>query len=137
MRRFSEKTTSSARFLRHNATDVEQKLWARLRNNQLGHRFRRQHAFPPYIVDFYCPNAGLVIELDGGQHTPEKDADRTAFLEQRSLVILRFWNHDVNENIDGVLDIILRTMNIRYLELAPSPGASRPPLPVRGEGKTR
>lgn len=137
MRRFSETTTSTARTLRRNATDVEQKLWGKLRANQLGHRFRRQHAFPPYIVDFYCPDAGLIIELDGGQHTPEKDLSRTGFLEQKGLMVLRFWNHDVNDNIDGVLDTILKTMNIRCLQLAPSPGATRPPLPVRGEGKTR
>lgn len=100
-----------ARDLRKDATDVEKKLWHRLRDRQLlGHKFRRQHPVGPYILDFACEAQQLAIELDGGQHNDsahqQRDAARTAFLEKSGWCVLRFWNNEVNENIEGVLQII-------------------------------
>lgn len=97
----------NVKHLRIHATDAEKRLWRHLRNRQLDKlKFRRQHAIPPYIVDFYCEEKKLVIELDGGQHSEETDKDRTAFLESRSLKVLRFWNNDVLTNTEGVLTMI-------------------------------
>lgn len=88
-------------------TDVEKKLWAALRNRQLlDFKFRRQATIGLYVVDFLCIEAALVIELDGGQHEPDRDSNRTAFLNGRGLSVLRFWNHEVIENFNGVIDAI-------------------------------
>ena len=101
------KTNSHARRLRRNSTQAEQKLWHRLRSRQLaGAKFRRQATIGPYVVDFLCIEAGLVIEADGGQHATADDAPRTACLEARGLRVMRFWNNDIVENIDGVLATI-------------------------------
>jgi len=98
---------NNARNLRRNQTDAEKLLWSRLRNrNFLNLKFRRQHPFPPYIVDFYCDDLRLIIELDGGQHTEEKDFKRTEFLQNNGLQILRYWNNDVLKNIEGILEDI-------------------------------
>lgn len=100
------------RTLRRNATDAEARLWSRLRNRQLaGHKFRRQQPIGPYIADFACPEAMLVVELDGGQHRPETDAARTASLEQQGYTVLRFWNNDALGNPEGVLETILRWLD--------------------------
>lgn len=100
-----------ARKLRRTSTDVERKLWARLRDRQLkGAKFRRQNAIGPYIADFFCLAARLVVELDGGGHDAEEqrlaDAARTAYLENCGYRALRFWNNEVVENIDGVIEKI-------------------------------
>lgn len=98
-----------ARSLRTNATDAERRLWRALRRRQLeGHRFRRQHPIGPYIVDFVCLSAKLVVEVDGGQHaqTEERDAARTAWLESRGYRVLRFWDNEVLSNIDGVVQMV-------------------------------
>lgn len=96
-----------ARSLRRNSTDAEQKLWQCLRNRQLaGAKFRRQVQIGNYIVDFLCPVARLIVELDGGQHRPEDDAERTAFLEAQGFRLIRFWNNDVLCNLAGVLQVI-------------------------------
>jgi very-short-patch-repair endonuclease len=89
-----------ARELRLRTTEAEQKLWSLLRNRQLkGKKFRRQHAIANYIVDFYCNECKLVIELDGNFHTDEiaKDYDksRTALLTELGITVLRFWNEEV------------------------------------------
>jgi len=95
--------TTRSRRLRQDSTDAEQKLWSILRNRQMnGFKFRRQVELDGYIADFLCPDARLIIEVDGGQHTPERDARRTIFLESQGFRILRFWNHDVLQNLDGV-----------------------------------
>ena len=97
-----------ARELRRHLTDAERKLWERLRAGRLaGLKFRRQHPVPPYVADFYCDAAGLVIELDGSQHTPDGDAVRTRWLESRGLRVLRFWDHEVLGQLDAVLQAIL------------------------------
>jgi len=95
-----------ARALRTNATDAERRLWRHLRQRQIdGFRFRRQQPIGPYFVDFFCPEAKLILELDGGQHTMREAADeaRTEWLEARGYRVLRFWNNDVLQNSEGVL----------------------------------
>jgi very-short-patch-repair endonuclease len=102
---------SRAKQLRQQPTDAEAKLWSRLRYKQLdGFRFRRQAPIGPYIVDFFCPTAKLIVEVDGGQHADKRDYDerRTEWLEERGYRVLRFWNNDVLENIEGVLAEIQR-----------------------------
>lgn len=116
---------SQARNLRRNQTTAEEKLWARLRNRQLeGHKFRRQVPLGRFIVDFSCYDARLVVELDGGQHgeSEAEDAARTGWLESRGFRVLRFWNNEVMENMEGVLTIIAEALEDRE---PPHPG----PLP--------
>jgi very-short-patch-repair endonuclease len=96
-----------ARELRSNSTDVENELWYHLRAGRMqGIKFRRQHPIPPYVIDFYCHAAKLVIELDGFQHSEPADAARTRFLEARGLTVLRVDNVDVLRHRDAVLDAI-------------------------------
>jgi very-short-patch-repair endonuclease len=93
--------------LRRDRTEAEDRFWQAVRNRQLdGFKFRFQHSLWPYVADFTCLEAKLIVELDGGQHSETKDARRTAFLEARGFRVLRFWNHDVLENLDGVLAVV-------------------------------
>ncbi len=103
-----------------------------VRNRQLaGYKFRFQATIGPYVVDFLCAEKRLIVELDGGQHGPEADRRRSSFLEDRSYVLLRFWNNDVVENLDGVLQAISDQLAaMPDLHLSPSPN----PLPQAGEG---
>ncbi|MGH6906086.1 MAG: endonuclease domain-containing protein, partial [Geminicoccaceae bacterium] len=90
--------SSIARTLRQNLTDAERRLWSRMRGRQLdGCRFRRQAPLGPYVVDFVCLAAQLVIEVDGGQHSwqAEQDAVRRSGLEANGFHVLRFWNNEV------------------------------------------
>jgi very-short-patch-repair endonuclease len=112
-RRGSGARIKRARKLRAEATEAEIRLWSRLRRKQLdGFRFRRQQPIGPYAVDFYCPEARLIIELDGGQHAEREaeDAERTAWLETRGCRVLRFWNNDTLSNTEGVLTMILAAL---------------------------
>jgi very-short-patch-repair endonuclease len=87
-------------------TEAEKRIWYLLRRHQFGGlNFRRQVPIDPYIVDFACLSIRLVIELDGGQHdaNAEKDARRTSWLESQGYRVLRVWNNEVFENLDGVL----------------------------------
>jgi very-short-patch-repair endonuclease len=105
-------------------------IWRALRSRQLEDlKFRRQATIGPYIPDFVCIEARLVVEIDGGQHAEELDRERTRFLEQRGFKVLRFWNNDVLANSEGVLETILRVAQVRKKE-GPSPN----PLPRAGEG---
>ncbi len=115
-----------ARELRRRSTEAEKRLWHALRRRELGGlKSRRQQPIDRYVVDFVCFEARLIIEVDGGQHGPEVDAPRTANLERRGYRVLRFWNNEVMENLEGVLQTIGAA--------APSPGArrlgARRPLP--------
>ena len=103
--------------LRKRPTDAEQLLWRHLRLKQMeGFKFRRQQPIDNYIVDFVCFEKRLVIEVDGGQHaTQEKDALRDKYLQQQGFNVLRFWNNEVLQNINGVLEVI------RERCLSPSP----------------
>jgi 16S rRNA processing protein RimM len=116
-------TLEIARRLRVDLTEAEKLLWSRLRSKQIHNlKFRRQHPIPPYIADFFCDEKKLIIEIDGGQHSPESDKKRTNFLAQKGFRILRFWNHEVTENIEGVLEKI-------SLEACGESGPSPCPLP--------
>ena len=103
--RSNSKTMRRAVNLRKNMTDAERKLWRYLERKQLGVRFRRQHAIGNFIVDFCCVQKKLVVELDGSQHLDfqEYDEDRTKYLESRGYRVIRFWNHDVMNDINGVI----------------------------------
>jgi len=92
--------------LRHNQTDVERKLWLAVRDRRLlDAKFRRQVPIGPYVVDFLCLDAKLIIELDGGQHADE-DSARQTWLEQNGYRVLRFWNNELTTNFEGVLATI-------------------------------
>lgn len=95
------------KLLRKSATPQEIILWSHLRKKQLGYKFRRQHSIGKYIVDFYCTEKKLIIELDGWQHREENnggyDIERTNFLESLGCKVLRFWNNEINKNIGGVV----------------------------------
>jgi very-short-patch-repair endonuclease len=117
--------TEHARRLRVDATDVERRLWQRLRSAQIdGASFRRQHPVGRYILDFYCAALQLAIELDGGQHAQSvsQDRQRDEWLAQRGVTVLRFWNSDVTENLNGVLEVIA----LKVAELK-----SQGPVPAR------
>jgi very-short-patch-repair endonuclease len=117
---------SQARALRKNPTEVERLLWRHLRFWQLDcYKFRRQQPLGNYIVDFVCLEKRLVIELDGGQHTEQTnyDSTRDAWLRAEGFLVLRFWNNDVTQNIDGVKDLILKALeSTPYLNPSPQGG---------------
>ena len=120
---------SRARQLRTQMTDAETRLWHALRGKQLaGYKFRRQQTLGAYIVDFVSLDAKLIVELDGGQHAEAVDYDmkRDAWLVSEGFRVLRFWNNDVMENLEGVLMNIVAT-------LSPPPQ----PSPLEGEGDKR
>jgi very-short-patch-repair endonuclease len=111
--RSNPKTKHQAVELRKELTPAERKLWARLRNDQLGVTFRRQHAVGNYIPDFCSPKAKLVIELDGSQHLEQEeyDQERTKYLESLGYKVIRFWNTDVINNTEGVILTIIHAMD--------------------------
>lgn len=107
-----------AKSMRHTATDSEHLMWQILRAKRfMNLKFRRQHVIKPYIVDFYCHEIGLVVELDGSQHGTddaiEYDAERTKFLEALGLTVVRYWNHDVvgsRMDMVGRMDVVLEDL---------------------------
>ena len=108
--------TTLARNLRRKQTDAERKLWLILRSRQFENsKFRRQEPIGKYIVDFVSLERELIIELDGGQHNQqsemEKDEVRTKWLEKKGFIVIRFWNNDVLQNIDGVAFKILEIIS--------------------------
>ncbi|WP_210731809.1 DUF559 domain-containing protein [Sphingomonas sp. PAMC26645] len=125
-----------ARGLRRNATKAEDRLWYRLRSRRLGNfKFRRQVWIGPFIADFLCMDAMLVVEVDGSQHIDEAayDDNRTAFLATKGYRVIRVWNNDVMQRMDGVLAAILDG-----LTCVPSPSHASHgplPLPVRERGQ--
>lgn len=101
------KLTILAKQLRQNQTPQEQKLWNIIRNHKFNNlKFKRQQPIGKYIVDFLCKDIKLIIEIDGGQHnTPENiltDAQRTPFLQSKGYKVIRFWNNEIDNNIEGV-----------------------------------
>jgi primosomal protein N' (replication factor Y) len=126
-----EKLVRYSRTLRSNMTNAEQKLWHRIRRGQIGgHHFRRQHPVPPYIADFACIAAKLVIELDGSQHAENQgDVARTRHLQSKGWRVLRFWNNEINENPEGILIVVQAALD----ETRPLPN---PPPTLLGEGIT-
>ena len=103
--------TTRARALRRGQTPAERTLWARLGGRRLaGAKFRRQQPIGPYIVDFVSFEHNLVVEVDGGHHnevvTRVADQERTAWLESEGYRVVRFWNNEVQRNLEGVLENI-------------------------------
>ena len=119
----ARKIVAIARHLRRHATDVERKLWHQIRDKQIeGFRFRRQRPIGKFIVDFICLEAKLIIELDGGQHATAvtKDEKRTALLEGLGYRVLRFWNNEVVENMEGVLARLLEALLLTRVDSTPA-----------------
>ena len=110
---YDRQSTLRARELRKNATKAELALWDQLRNRQVtGVRFNFQRPVGPYICDFVARTPRLIIEVDGGQHAEAEgyDLGRTRFLNARGYRVIRFWNNDVLQNIEGVVETIRRTL---------------------------
>ncbi|GGX11775.1 endonuclease domain-containing protein [Undibacterium macrobrachii] len=102
-----------AREMRKNMPDAEQLLWYLLRNRRLaGAKFRRQHLVGRYILDFYCVEKKLAIELDGGQHSEQQtyDRQRGIYLKQQGIEVLRFWNNQMLSETESVLEVIYSTV---------------------------
>jgi very-short-patch-repair endonuclease len=121
-----------AKELRHNPTPMESKLWQCLRASQLeGLKFRFQHVIEPAIVDFCAAGIGLVVEIDGDTHIAEADRDRDIGLGQLGYTVLRFTNHEVATNIDGVLEtIVARARGLPERQW--NRGLTHPPAPSLG-----
>jgi very-short-patch-repair endonuclease len=133
--------TLKARGLRRNFTDVEMKVWQKLRNHQLGVDFRRQHPAGHYVLDFYAPTVRLAVELDGGQHaqtaTVAGDRLRTRWFEERGVTMLRFWNSDVVANLPGVLEVLAaKAAELQSSGMTPT-RRWRADLPLSGGGEER
>jgi very-short-patch-repair endonuclease len=122
------------RRLRSDMTGPETRLWSRLRARQLqGLKFRRQHGIGPYIVDFYCPEQSLVIEIDGDRHADAdqmlKDQLRDRYFQSLGLRVIRYFNDDIVKNLDGVLEDLAE-------KLSPESTSPRPLLTKEGGGRS-
>jgi len=112
--RLPDHIRDNARRLRTGQTDAEQYLWQLLRNRAFGgHKFRRQHPIPPYVLDFYCHERRLAIELDGGQHAEQanRDARRDAFIQGKGIHTLLIWNHHLFTETEPVLELIWQSLH--------------------------
>lgn len=112
------------RTLRNNMTDAERKLWGMLRARQMGGlKFRRQHPFEQYILDFVCLERKIVVEIDGGQHqlSMAEDSIRTRVLEDAGFCVLRFWNHEVIQKQEAVAERIWQEVTQKTTHPHPSP----------------
>ena len=114
----------TARKLRKNSTIQERRLWNILKNRQFNNlRFKRQVPIGNYVVDFLCPELKLIIEVDGGQHNEPYNIDydnrRTEYLENKGYTVIRFWNNEIYNNINGVLEQISKFINKRGSTLEP------------------
>ncbi len=127
------KAQRNARVLRSAMTDSEQALWRRLRSEQLGVKFRRQHPLGSYIADFVCLIPALIVELDGSQHLAQLayDERRDAYFKAQGFAVLRFASNEALSNTDGVLSVILE--RLEFLKAA----APIPAFPQRGKVKNR
>lgn len=108
----------NARALRKQMTDVERLLWTRLRGEQLGVKFRRQHPFLNFVLDFVCLELKLVVELDGSQHVDVRSYDeyRTTYLNDAGYIVLRFWKNQVIEELENVVEEIYRQVQLSNKE---------------------
>lgn len=105
-----------ARKLRKNSTEQERKLWKILRNRQFHNcKFKRQVPIGDYVVDFLCEEKKLVIEVDGGHHNEPKEIEydnkRTEFLTKKGYKVVRLWNNDINDNLEGVYEYLSNQLN--------------------------
>jgi len=108
-----------ARNLRQNLTDAECLLWSHLRRRQVaGLKFRRQHMIGPYICDFVCPEAAVVVELDGSQHldAASYDSRRDSFLRERGFRVLRFWNGQVLSETESIMETIFEALHRKEMD---------------------
>jgi very-short-patch-repair endonuclease len=131
--------TVRARNLRSRSSEVEKRLWSKLRDCRLdGLSFRRQHPAGPYILDFYYSSLHLAIELDGGQHALSRqqirDRQRTAWLRACGVTEIRFWNNDITQNITGVLETIVATAEVLRGSARTPTRRWRADLPLSGGG---
>ena len=113
-----------ARCLRRNATDCERILWRELRDRKFAdYKFRRQHPVDPYVLDFYCPALKFAIELDGSGHDSRlreaHDKKREKFLSEQGIATVRFWNHQVRDELDSVLEAIWSALEDRICNPSP------------------
>jgi len=118
-----ERLTPLARRLRRDATHAERKVWNMLRERPLGFKFRRQQPVEGFIADFACVAVKLIIEIDGGQHFDNaKDAERTAKLEASGWTVIRFWNVEAHESLDGIYERVAEALRtLKHAELPPHP----------------
>jgi len=108
--------------LRRNATDAERKFWATVRNRQIdGYKFRFQATIEPFIADFLCIEAKLIVEIDGSQHNAQADAFRTRFLRGKEYRVIRFWNNEVLENLEGVIELVRAALATPKKKTLPNP----------------
>jgi very-short-patch-repair endonuclease len=117
-----------ARAPRQDMTEAEKQIWQILRSRQMeGHKFRRQVPIGRYIADFVCHDARLIVEIDGGQHdsSSPREIQRTEFLQNEGYRVLRFWNDEIRENLDGVHHTIVDALAM---------SAPPKPSPIKGEG---
>jgi len=107
------KNLEKRKLLRKNQTPQEIILWAHLRRNKYGCKFKRQYSVGSYILDFYSPKNKLAIEIDGSQHLQNKeyDKERSEYLLTLGIRVIRFWNNEINLNIDGVINKIISEVN--------------------------
>lgn len=112
MPQFRPRATKLAKSLRNNSTNAERRLWRHLSKRQLnGLKFSRQMPVGPYVCDFLCRELKLIVEVDGGQHCDNpKDERRAAYLQSEGYRVIRFWNNDVLENLEGVLTMIANAL---------------------------
>ena len=124
----SEHMVARSRQLRRDSSFPERLLWGRLRGHRCGLKFRRQQPIGPYVADFFCVAARLVIELDGRSHEglEAQDKERQQYLERQGLKVIRFTNDGVLADLDGVMDVIVAECEARG---TPSPGPTGHPLP--------
>ena len=108
------KTLNKRKLLRINQTPQETILWAHLRRNRYRVKFKRQYSVGPYVLDFYSPRNKLAIEIDGSQHIENKEYDneRSKYLLILGIKVIRFWNNEINTNIDGVINRIIDELNL-------------------------
>jgi len=132
--------TARARSLRREGSEAERRLWAHLANRRLqGLKFRRQHPEPPFVLDFYCHEARLAVEVDGGQHgEPDgrlRDRSRDRVLARRGILVLRFWANETLQETEAVLETVHRTAMQRKEAL--QTGIPLPPGEGKGEGRPK
>jgi very-short-patch-repair endonuclease len=122
-----------AKILRIDMTDAERRLWSRLRREQLGVKFRRQHPLGTYVLDFVCIDPKLVIEIDGSQHLDQLtyDGRRTAWLESHGYSVIRFWANEVLSETDAVVTAVIQSLGLVV------PAAPTPTLPQWGRESTQ
>ena len=123
---YNKNLKQPSRQLRKDMTDAERRLWAKIRMKQLkGYQFYRQKPIGDYIVDFFCPRAKLVIEVDGSQHSSDEmteyDRIRDEYMKSLGLRVLRFTNTDILTHIDGVVESILENMEVLEEKIPLSP----------------